>query len=92
MDELLYLSIAFIVMWLTLYIHFTRLIKKYVKENFSALLEYFLQKEPIELTIDSKTLAEWGDSTVGYINQTRKKATDSQMELEKSANRLRGLI
>ncbi|WP_270982421.1 hypothetical protein [Streptococcus agalactiae] len=50
------------------------------------------QKEPIELTIDSKTLAEWCDSTVGYINQTRKKATDSQMELEKSANRLRGLI
>ncbi|MCC9941931.1 hypothetical protein HK120_06725 [Streptococcus agalactiae] len=56
------------------------------------LSELKKQKEPIELTIDSKTLDEWCDSTVGYINQTRKKATDSQMELEKSTNRLRGLI
>lgn len=61
MDELLYLSIAFIVMWLTLYIHFTRLIKKYVKENFSALLEYFLQKEALTKSENSYLLSKFFD-------------------------------
>ncbi|EPW71999.1 hypothetical protein VWV84_08335 [Streptococcus agalactiae] len=64
-------------------------INQTLKEILSELKQ---QKEPTAVTVDSETLDEWCDSTVGYINQTRKKATDSQMELEKSANRLRGLI